>query len=130
MSRTNATNVIDYHSNSLKFDGNDNKQWNVKTAKELIQSDNNTNNNVVNKKYFDELQTYDTLLVTGDLANGTDSNSGLLPEKSKLGDDKSSKSTKLVLSSELSSDTTGGNLIYNNLAEIVATNCCYNKLSR
>ena len=38
MSKTNATNVIDYHSNSLKFDGNDNKQWNVKTASELVSS--------------------------------------------------------------------------------------------
>lgn len=140
MSRTNATNVIDYHSNSLKFDGNDNKQWNVKTANELVssvlQQDNsgitnanaentinneNVPNDVVNRKYINELRTYDTLLVTGDLAKGTGSNSGLLPEISKSGDDKSSKSTKLVLSSELSSDTTGGNLIYNNLAEIVAT---------
>lgn len=140
MSKTNAVNVIDYHSNSSKFDENDNKQWNVKTANELVssvpqQGNNETTganaeitinnekvpNDVVNRKYINELRTYDTLLVTGDLAKGTGSNSGLLPEISKSGDDNSSKSTKLNLSSELSSDTAGGNLIYNNLVEIVAT---------
>ena len=45
MSKTNATNVIDYHSNSLKFDGNDNKQWNVKTASELVSSVPQQDNN-------------------------------------------------------------------------------------
>jgi hypothetical protein len=140
MSKTNAVNVIDYHSNSSKFDENDNKQWNVKTANELVssvpqQGNNETTganaeitinnekvpNDVVNRKYINELRNYDTLLVTGDLANGTDSNSGLLPEISTTEDDKSSKSTKLILTSELSADPNGGNLVFNNLSEIVAT---------
>ena len=112
ISKTNARNVIDYHSNSLKFDGNDNGQWNVKTGDEL-QPNGQINNYVVNGRYANELKTYDTLLVTDDLSGD------LLPELASK--DGSSKSTKLVLTSELSSDTAGGNLIYNNLAEIVAT---------
>lgn len=112
ISKTNARNVIDYHSNSLKFDGNDNGQWNVKTGDEL-QPNGQINNYVVNGRYANELKTYDTLLVTDDLSGD------LLPELASK--DGSSKSTKLVLTSELSSDTAGGNLIFNNLAEIVAT---------
>ena len=98
ISKTNARNVIDYHSNSLKFDGNDNGQWNVKTGDEL-QPNGQINNYVVNGRYAIELKTYDTLLVTDDLSGD------LLPELASK--DGSSKSTKLVLTSELSSDTAG-----------------------
>ena len=118
VSKTNAVNVIDYHGNDLYFNNEENGQWNVKNANE-ITNNGDSSKNIVNRKYADEIKTYDTLLLTGTLSNGE----GLTPELFFDNNNKgyASKSTKLVLSSELSADPNGGNLVFNNLSEIVAT---------
>jgi hypothetical protein len=118
VSKTNAVNVIDYHGNDLYFNNEENGQWNVKNANELINN-GDSSKNIVNRKYADELKTYDTLLLTGALSN----DEGLTPELffDKNNKGHASKSTNLVLTSELSADPNGGNLVFNNLSEIVAT---------
>lgn len=118
VSKTNAVNVIDYHGNDLYFNNEENGQWNVKNANE-ITNNGDSSKNIVNRKYADELKTYDTLLLTGTLSNGEGLTPELFFDKNSKG--YASKSTKLVLSSELSADPNGGNLVFNNLSEIVAT---------
>ena len=108
---TDAVNVIDYVSNAIKYDASANKDvsWIVTKADELISSENE-NKNLINKKYTEELGTYDTILTTGGLYNEN--------KKLKPGD---SNSVNLIVSTMLSSSNTKDQLTYNNLAEIIAT---------
>ncbi len=127
VSKTNAKEVIDYVSNLSRYDANYqdvNSNWEVANASDIIKSttinengekvvdSSKLDNDLVNRKYLEEISTYNTLITTDKLS------SDLLP--SLFNEDKSTSSTKLVLSALLSS-TGEGNFVYNNLAEIVAT---------
>lgn len=150
ISKTNAKDVIDYVSNSIIFDNSKNTQWNITTPEEQTSSsmvfanslkdnieeakNNNSNvianensygnyivtkkdnikNDYINRTYLQELNTYNTLIHTTSGLSGE-----LLPEM--ISSDKSSATTTLELSSLLSTNTSGDNLIYNNLSEITAT---------
>lgn len=67
----------------------------------------------VNRQYHTEISTYNTLLTTHNLSGE------LLPVRYNHGS--SSTQTSLVLSTKLSSNNTGDNLIYNNLTEAIET---------
>ena len=123
ISKTNAIKVVDYISNAIKFDKNYqdiNASWDLVTAKDLVKSmDENkvfnadrVNEDIVNRSYIDELQTYNALLTTGKLA----SENGLLP--TVAGEGNSTTETTLVVNTILSSSD---DLVFNNLAEIVET---------
>lgn len=127
ISKTNANEVIDYVSNLSRYDENYqdiNSDWKIKNTKEIISSastgDSNEividetklDNDLVNRKYFDEISTYNTIITTEKLS------SNLLP--SLFDNDNSKATTKLVLTSILS-NAVNGNFVYNNLTEIVKT---------
>ena len=173
ISRTNATDVIDYVANNVIFDntkGNQD-QWAVTTAAEqtgssmlfknesdipsettnshlpIVKVKNsygtwiatvkpNVEEDYVNRAYLEELNTYNTLIHTTTYENGLRTNNsastsnvsgqdiyaqGLLPEMIENDNRQTSISTTLELSCLLSSNTSGDNLIYNNLSEITAT---------
>ncbi len=127
VSKTSANEIIDYVSNLSRYDANYqdvDSDWKVKNAGELISStslnendeividESKIDNDLVNREYFDELSTYNTILTTEKLS------ADLLP--SLFNEDNSQASTKLVLTSTLS-NSADGNFVYNNLAEIIKT---------
>ena len=111
---TDARKVIDYVSNAVRYDitmqSEDKKStpWEIAKVEGLIVQDENKN--YVNKKYAEELSSYDTILTSDKLYNENN--------KLKPGD---SNSINLVLSTVLSNSNTKDQLVYNNLAEIIAT---------
>lgn len=107
VSTTKVLGIVDYVTNNISFDSNNknNGAWTVVSPGELTgQSDAS---NFVNKSYKDLLETYNTIIKTKDI------NADLTPG--------TQVEIPLELSTELSASTSGDNLIYNNLAEIVST---------
>ncbi len=125
VSKTNAKSVLDYVSNLSKYASHqeEGSDWKIVTASEIIKSRMKDSNNeliiddtkidedLVNRKYFETVSTYNTLITTDKLSED------LLPSIFEKGN--SSKSTKLVLSVSLS-NSTDEDYIYNNLAEITS----------
>ena len=127
VSKTSAKEVIDYISNLSKYEANYqdiDADWKVRNYGEIITSSvfNNNNelvidetkvdNDLVNRKYLNEVSTYNTIITTEKLS------ADLLPEL--FNKDNSKATTKLVLTSSLS-NSNNGSFVYNNLAEIVKT---------
>lgn len=119
-SKTSAKTIVDYVTNSFKFDkdsqNSDGKKWIVRNKDELIASTktNNYKDDLVNRVYKDELSGYTTLLTTDELS------AELVPQAGKnKGNNKATGSLKL--STLVSSTKNANDLVYNNLAEIVQT---------
>ena len=127
VSTTNVKEIADYVSNLLKYRENYQEvdsNWKVQriedmitstsvnSSKDLVIDESKIDSDIINREYFEEISTYNTLITTDSLS------SELLPEL--FSKDDSSKTTKLVLSAELS-DSGNDDLVYNNLTEIVAT---------
>lgn len=119
-SKTSAKTIVDYVTNSFKFDkdsqNSDGKKWTVRNKDELIASikTNNYKDDLVNRVYKDELSGYTTLLTTDELS------AELVPQAGKnKGNNKATGSLKL--STLVSSTKNANDLVYNNLAEIVQT---------
>ena len=119
-SKTSAKTIVDYVTNSFKFDkdsqNSDGKKWTVRNKDELIVSTktNNYKDDLVNRVYKDELSGYTTLLTTDELS------AELVPQAGKnKGNNKATASLKL--STLVSSTKNANDLVYNNLAEIVQT---------
>ncbi len=124
ISTTDTKSIVDYVSNMIKYDKNyqdTDANWDVKTASDLTNSvtkkgngitidESKLDNDLVNREYYDNLTTYNTVLTTGNLSKG------LLPECIKKD---SSISTTLVVSTLLSANNSADNLVYNNLTEII-----------
>lgn len=145
--KTDPTLVIDYLANTLKFDSENHnaevpgKVWNLTTQKELVRynedaystkatspdADVTLDNNTINKIYNDRLGKYNTLLITDSLStiakyNNGITNYGLVPARFQGGDTQESKSNSaLVVSTIMSTNNSNYDMVYNNLAEIVAT---------
>lgn len=127
VSTTNTKQVVDYVSNLLRYESNYQdveSNWQVRRIENLTNSTtlnasddvivdtSKVENDLVNRQYYTNIATYNTLITTDSLSQE------LLPELfDKNG---SSKKTTLVLSTILSDDGEE-NYVYNNLAEIVAT---------
>ena len=126
VSTTNAKQVVDYVSNLLKYDSNYqdvNSSWQVRRAedltnsttlnssKELVIDSSKIENDLVNRKYYNNMSTYNTLITSEKLSQD------LVPEL--FDKNNSSKSAGLVLSTILSENDE--DFVYNNIAEIVAT---------
>ena len=116
ISRTSADTVIDYVTNEIKYakDYNSKNNWNVRYANELTNTSAKGETDLVNRQYATRLKTYNTLLTTEDM------NGGLLPRAiaSDYGE-ATSKDTSLILTTTVSTNNSGDNLVYNNLTEIV-----------
>lgn len=118
ISRTNALATVDYVSNAVKYNKagqNADSNWDLVTPVQLTISktnENRTSEDFVNRYYFDELSTYQTLLATNKLSGD------LLPETTKKD---SSRTTSLKVSTLLSGDKTSESMVFNNLAEIIKT---------
>ena len=119
-SKTSAKTIVDYVTNSFKFDkdsqNSDGKKWTVRTKDEVIActKTNNYKDDLVNRVYKDELSGYTTLLTTDELS------AELVPQAGKnKGNNKATGSLKL--STLVSSTKNANDLVYNNLAEIVQT---------
>ena len=107
-SKTSARIIIDYVSNSAKYDVSLQEQniWNVVgNYTDLLGTDRNSN--YVNNSYEEELKTYDTLLTTEALKEA------IVPGK-RIGD------AKLILSKVITGSDATDSLVYNNLTEIIA----------
>ena len=107
-SKTSARRIIDYVSNSVKYDASLQEQniWNiVGNYTDLLGTDRNSN--FVNNTYEEELKTYDTLLTTDALSEA------IIPGK-RVGD------AKLILSKVITGSDATDSLVYNNLTEIIA----------
>ncbi len=127
VSKTSANELVDYVSNLSRYDSNYqdvNSNWKVRTANDIIKSTSLNQNgeitidetkiesDLVNRNYYEEVSTYNTLLTTESLSGDT------LPEL--FDENNSTKSTRLILSAILSlSDN--DDFVYNNLTEIVST---------
>ena len=119
-SKTSAKTIVDYVTNSFKFDkgsqNSDGKKWTVRNKDELIASTktNNYKDDLVNRVYKDELSGYTTLLTTDELS------AELVPQAGKnKGKNKATGSLKLT--TLVSSTKNANDLVYNNLSEIVET---------
>ena len=119
-SKTSAKTIVDYVTNSFKFDkgsqNSDGKKWTVRNKDELIASTktNNYKDDLVNRVYKDELSGYITLLTTDELS------AELVPQVGKnKGNNKATGSLKLT--TLVSSTKNANDLVYNNLSEIVET---------
>ena len=107
-SKTSAKRIIDYVSNSVKYDVSLQEQsiWNiVGNYTDLLGADRDSN--YVNNSYEEELKTYDTLLTTDALSEA------IVPGK-RIGD------AKLILSKIITGSDSSDSLVYNNLTEIIA----------
>ena len=126
VSTTNVKQVVDYVSNLLKYDSNYqdvNSSWQVRRAEDITNSTtlnasgeltidaSKIESDLVNRKYFNNIATYNTLITSESLSQD------LIPKL--FNEDGSSKKTGLVLSTILSEDD--DDYVYNNLSEIVAT---------
>lgn len=115
--KTTPNVVIDYLTNDAKYDQSlqqdENSVWVTATADDLVpsgKSGSSFERDAVNHTYYDKLQTYNTILITQRLATA------LSPTCAKSGPN--SSNTTLTTSGVLTS-TTGSNLTYNNLSEII-----------
>ena len=116
ISRTSADTIVDYVTNEIKYakDYNANNNWDIRYANELTNTSQNGENDLVNRQYASRLKTYNTLLTTEDVKGG------LLPRSiAQDYNEAASKDTSLVLTTTVSTNNTGDNLVYNNLTEIV-----------
>lgn len=116
ISRTSADTVIDYVTNEIKYakDYNSENNWNVRYANELTNTSAKGETDLVNRQYATRLKTYNTLLTTEDM------NGGLLPRAIASDyNEATSKDTSLILTTTVSTNNSGDNLVYNNLTEIV-----------
>ena len=119
-SKTSAKTIVDYVTNSFKFDkasqNSDGQKWTVRTQNDLMPSltNNNYKDDLVNRYYKDEVAGYTTLLTTDGLSDE------LVPiANNKKG--KTSATGSLKLSTLVSSTKNANDLVYNNLSEIVET---------
>ena len=104
--KTNVKELVDYVSNYIQFDSANQAQWKIATAADLTGTK-------VNKQFETELQTYNRIITTNDLAED------LTPTKAPDGNH--SKETTLLLTTLIDPNNAEDNLVYNNLAEIIAT---------
>ncbi len=125
ISRTNARRIIDYVSNESNYDANyqnDVDDWRLITTSIILgdEKPNNQDNDLVNKLYEDNLNTYNVLITTNKLSGD------LIPKAAvDMEDTESLKYTYneiyLVLSTLLSNTIKEKNLIYTNLVEVLET---------
>ena len=115
--KTTPNVVIDYLTNDAKYDQSlqqdENSVWVTATADDLVpsgKSGSSFERDAVNHTYYDKLQTYNTILITQSL--------GKALSPTCANDGSNSSSTTLTTSGILTS-TTGSNLTYNNLSEII-----------
>ena len=147
VSKTNADQVIDYVSNSITYDKSkqeNNIEWEQteinkeKTKFSLIKSSElvdkvkdkielknrealKAGEDYVTRYNLPKILTYNTILTTKQLSNGTSRDNGkegLMPTKAEEG--KSRVETNLTLLQDITSSNED-NLTYNNLAEIIET---------
>lgn len=116
ISKTNAVQVVDYVTNEMRFvesKQEEGSEWQVRTANELVESkvSGDVEKDYVNRKYKNELDTYNVLLAGRGLSEE------LVPNVDESGN--SSKETTLILSTKLGGEAFEDNLIYNNLSEII-----------
>lgn len=116
MSRTSADVVIDYVTNEIRYakEYNTDNNWSVKYVSDLTNTsstynDPDNNKDLVNREYTSRLETYNTLLTTEGM------NDSLLP----ISIENTAANTTLALTTTISTNSSGENLVYNNLTEIV-----------
>lgn len=138
ISKTSAKTVIDYVTNMSKFSranqNADGQGWRERNISEVILSrlgKDNKNDNLVNIEYKSDLETFNTMITTEDLAKpvatGNGLETGLLPMIATNDRSKNKSETSLVLTALVSSINNANDLVYNNLAEIVES---YNSQGR
>lgn len=110
VSKTSANTVIDYVSNEVRYDDeyNADHKWDVKDPSQLVTGNNQSD--LVNRTYGETIKTYNTLLTTDSMGGA------LAPE---VYDGNKGNSYQMVVTTQISTNTSGENLVYNNLAEIV-----------
>lgn len=120
LSKLEISEIVNYVSNSLTFDSNDegNNNWNVITAKDLIDS-KDLKKTKVNNIYNDTLKTYNTLLISP-----YGSGKKLVPEVFENNSKNSKIEFTLKLKSMMGMNENLGiwqknDLTYNNLMEII-----------
>ena len=109
--KTSANQVIDYVANNLQFNASNNKAWKVIEKSELIKDDSKMS--LVNNSLADQLEKYNTIIVTESL------NKELVP--SLVNKNESSVSVPLVLTQLITSENDTDDLTYKNVVEIVKT---------
>ena len=144
MSRTDASTIIDYVSNMIKYDTNyqnDNTNWKINTPADIYKVSEKSamtldslNKELVNRQYYDKVAEYNTILTTRDLSvkggssyisnqkidnNGTiKTTTGLLPEciQNLTGGDTSDKTstTTTLVLSTLLSSNSSANSLVYN----------------
>ena len=111
---TDPNVVIDYLTNAAKYDQTlqeDGVTWLTATQDDLVPSQELlAKNNIINRKYYDTLGTYNAILFTQGLSKG------LTPV---CFGGTSESTTTLITSADMSMNSAGDNLVYNNLSEIV-----------
>lgn len=125
VSKTSAKTVVDYITNNIQFlpTNSSNSGWSIRTVDDLTSNPatENTdyttnpvgnNDDLINNKYYNTLNTYNTIVTTKAL------NTDLVPEAANL-DAASSVQTTMMLSTTLTPDTGEDTMVYNNLSEIV-----------
>ena len=117
---TNPNIVIDYLTNESKYDQalqDKGVTWVAATSDDLVPSKTDStklSKDIVNRIYYDTLGTYNSILITQGLSRE------LKPTCYDAGNGSESETT-LIASADMSMNSSGDNLVYNNLSEIVMT---------
>jgi len=117
---TNPNIVIDYLTNESKYDQalqDKGVTWVAATSDDLVPSKTDStklSKDIVNRIYYDTLGTYNSILITQGLSRE------LKPTCYDNGNGSESETT-LIASADMSMNSSGDNLVYNNLSEIVMT---------
>ena len=115
---TNPNIVIDYLTNESKYDQalqDKGVTWVAATSDDLVPSKTDStklSKDIVNRIYYDTLGTYNSILITQGLSRE------LKPTCYDNGNGSESETT-LIASADMSMNSSGDNLVYNNLSEIV-----------
>ena len=132
ISTTTANTVVDYVTNNMQFlpTNSNNSGWSIRTVEDLT-SDPSTestdyeanpvgnNTDLINNKYYNTLNTYNTIVTSKDLALNLYPEEAQVVADEEVADPQSSSHTTMMLSTTLTPDSGEDTMVYNNLSEIV-----------
>ena len=132
ISTTTANTVVDYVTNNMQFlpTNSNNSGWSIRTVEDLT-SDPSTestdyeanpvgnNTDLINNKYYNTLNTYNTIVTSKDLALNLYPEEAQVVADEEVADPQSSSHTTMMLSTTLTPDSGEDTMVYNNLCEII-----------
>ena len=131
ISTTAANTVIDYITNNIQFlpTNSSNTTWSIRTVNELTSEPNpleelanevvGDNTDLINNKYYETLNTYNTIVTNKSLGINLYPEQAEVVADDEVADPRSSAQTTMMLSTTLVPDSGEDTMVYNNLCEIV-----------